>query len=211
MRKRKECEYLQKKKRNCYSTVVGCANSGYGQKSLKGLAMNSRKIALVSLALATLALTGCGPYSKEVGDNPDPGRVVTVENTELVKRQLGNTTIYMIGDKETQSCVAQTERVGPWWGSPSVSIAPMPPEACGFPPKVVKTEVVNMPPPAAPPKAPPTPAAAVTKKKTAPPLPPTPCPVCKTSWRAEGQPSGASAILAPFLYTKTLTKLIVSV
>lgn len=158
--------------------------------------MNSRTLILSALALATLVLTGCGPYPKEVGDSPDPGRVIKVENTELKKIQLGNTAIYYIGDKETQSCVAQTERVGPWWGSPSVSIAHMPPEACGFPPKVVKTEVINMPPPP-PQKAPPTPAASVPKK--AEPPAPTPCPVCKTTpWQVEGQPSGASAMLALF-------------
>jgi hypothetical protein len=126
----------------------------------------------LAAALAVFALTGCGgSYSKEVKGNPDPGRVVIVENTEIIKREIGNTTIYYIGDKETKTCIAQTERVGPWWGTSSVSIAMAPPEACGFPSTVGKVEVVNMPPPQppVPPKSQPTKAAAPKKAASAAP------------------------------------------
>ena len=137
-----------------------------------------RKLSIIAILTSAVTLSACGQsdYYKEVGVNPDPGRVVKVENTELVKIQLGNTTIYYIGDKATKTCVAQTERVSSWWGSPAVSITNMPPEACGFPPKEPKVEV-NVTVPPNPAKAPPT--LALAPKKVVPPAS-IACPVFKT-------------------------------
>jgi hypothetical protein len=136
-----------------------------------------RKFSIIAILTSVLALSACGSqdYQKEVGPNPDPGRVVKVENTELVKIQLGNTTLFYIGDKATKTCVAQTERVGSWWGTPSVSITAMPPEACGFPAKTMVIEV-NLPPLPSTPKATPTP---VVKKSIPPPVLPFCSAVCK--------------------------------
>jgi hypothetical protein len=137
-----------------------------------------RKLSIIAILTSAVTLSACGQldYYKEVGPNPDPGRVVKVENTELVKIQLGNTTIYYIGDKATKTCLAQTERVSSWWGTPAVSITQVSPEACGFPAKEPKVEVnVTLPPNL--PKAPSTP---VVKKSISPPV----LPLCSAACKA---------------------------
>lgn len=119
-----------------------------------------------------------GLQAKELQVTTDPGRVVDTKNTEILIKRIGNTSVYYIGDLATKTCTALTERDSWWWGTNSVAITAMPPEACGFPAKEMKIEVV-LPPSS---KSPTTTTPVTPSKKVSPtPKASSPCPAVCTA------------------------------